>query len=239
MSTTQLSNDTVTGAAGAVAVPMRLEVVVVPVADVERAKSFYATAGTSPRRRPAGRGRSAGLIDRLRRGLRQRSTSRRCSCIDCGPGAADRRNRSAACTPRFTTRVTSSSRAAGTDARRARHRHQPRAAVARTGDEMPRISRNASNRPQTADYCPAQRRSKTPGFPAVSLSFEAFGRTTENRGVPGSSPGVATRNPHSCGIYCFSDRSGVAINGYSIGYLGRVYFELETESPVLINVRAC
>src|SRR5215207_8337935 len=58
-------------------------------------------------------------------------------------------------TPRFTTRVTSSSRAAGTDARRARHRHQPRAAVARTGDEMPRISRNASNRPQTADYCPA------------------------------------------------------------------------------------
>ena len=44
-------------------------------------------------------------------------------------------------------------------------------------------------------------------------------------------------NPHSCGIYCFSDRSGVAINGYSIGYLGRVYFELETESPVLVRVR--
>src|SRR5215212_5450244 len=45
MSTTQLSNDTVTGAAGAVAVPMRLEVVVVPVADVERAKSFYQGLG--------------------------------------------------------------------------------------------------------------------------------------------------------------------------------------------------
>jgi len=44
-------------------------------------------------------------------------------------------------------------------------------------------------------------------------------------------------NPHSCEIYCFSDRVGEAINGYSIGYLGLVYFELETESPVLISVR--
>ena len=40
MSDTQLSNDTATERAGPVAVPMRLEVVVVPVADVERAKSF-------------------------------------------------------------------------------------------------------------------------------------------------------------------------------------------------------
>jgi hypothetical protein len=76
-------------------------------------------------------------------------------------------------------------------------------------------------------------------FSRDCVSSHAFDVTTENRGVPGSSPGVATRNPHSCGIYCLSDRSGVAINGYSIGYLGRVYFELETESPVLINVRAC
>jgi len=29
----------------------------------------------------------------------------------------------------------------------------------------------------------------------------------------------------------------VAINGYSIGFLGPVYFELETESPVLVRVR--
>jgi len=217
MSGTQLSNDTATEPARAVALPTRLEVVVVPVADVERAKSFYATAGTSPRRRPAGRGRSAGLIDRLPRGLRQRSTSRRCSCIDCGPGAADRRNRSAACTPRFTTRVTSSSRAARTDARRARHRHQPRAAVARTGDEMPRISRNASNRPQTADYCPAQRRSK----PQVLQRFPCRSRLSAARLKIVVSP-VRVRvsplgNPHSCWIYCFSDRAGEAINGYSIG----------------------
>jgi len=40
MSSTQLSNDVATEASRAVAVPMRLEVVVVPVADVERAKSF-------------------------------------------------------------------------------------------------------------------------------------------------------------------------------------------------------
>ena len=45
MSSTQLSNDTATEPAGAVAVPMRLEVVVVPVADVDRAKSFYQGLG--------------------------------------------------------------------------------------------------------------------------------------------------------------------------------------------------
>jgi hypothetical protein len=39
MSGTQLSNDTATEPAGAVALPTRLEVVVVPVADVERAKA--------------------------------------------------------------------------------------------------------------------------------------------------------------------------------------------------------
>ena len=62
-------------------------------------------------------------------------------------------------------------------------------------------------------------------------------RTTENRGVPGSSPGLAIAIPHSCRIYCFSKRAGQAINGYAIGYLGPVYFELETESSVLISVR--
>jgi hypothetical protein len=42
-------------------------------------------------------------------------------------------------------------------------------------------------------------------------------------------------NPHGCGIYCFSDCVGEAIIGYSIGLLAPVYFELETESPVLIG----
>jgi hypothetical protein len=60
---------------------------------------------------------------------------------------------------------------------------------------------------------------------------------TENRGVPGSSPGLATRTPHSCVIYCFSDRVSKAINGTRLGTWARVYCELETESPVLISVR--
>ena len=39
MSNTQLSNDTATKASGAAAVPLRPEVVVMPVADVDRANS--------------------------------------------------------------------------------------------------------------------------------------------------------------------------------------------------------
>src|SRR5215210_3733236 len=45
MSSTQPSSEAATQASGAVAVPMRLEVVVVPVADVDRAKSFYQGLG--------------------------------------------------------------------------------------------------------------------------------------------------------------------------------------------------
>jgi catechol 2,3-dioxygenase-like lactoylglutathione lyase family enzyme len=45
MSSTQPSNDTATEPSGAVGVPMRLEVVVVPVADTDRAKSFYQRLG--------------------------------------------------------------------------------------------------------------------------------------------------------------------------------------------------
>jgi catechol 2,3-dioxygenase-like lactoylglutathione lyase family enzyme len=45
MSGTQLSSDAATEASGATAVPMRLEVVVVPVAHVDRAKSFYQGLG--------------------------------------------------------------------------------------------------------------------------------------------------------------------------------------------------
>jgi hypothetical protein len=37
-----------------------------------------------------------------------------------------------------------------------------------------------------------RRRGRKPEcFPGISRSFEAFARTTENRGVPGSSPGLA------------------------------------------------
>jgi catechol 2,3-dioxygenase-like lactoylglutathione lyase family enzyme len=45
MSSTQLSSDAVNDAARAAAVPMRLEVVVLPVADVDRAKAFYGGLG--------------------------------------------------------------------------------------------------------------------------------------------------------------------------------------------------
>jgi catechol 2,3-dioxygenase-like lactoylglutathione lyase family enzyme len=45
MNTKQLSNDAATEAPNAVAVPMRLEAVVVPVADVDRANRFYQRLG--------------------------------------------------------------------------------------------------------------------------------------------------------------------------------------------------
>jgi catechol 2,3-dioxygenase-like lactoylglutathione lyase family enzyme len=45
MSSTQLSTDAATIAPGAAAVPARLEVVVLPVADADRAKRFYASIG--------------------------------------------------------------------------------------------------------------------------------------------------------------------------------------------------
>ena len=45
MSSTQLSSDTALEAAGDTPVPLRLEVVVLPVADVDRAKSFYQGLG--------------------------------------------------------------------------------------------------------------------------------------------------------------------------------------------------
>jgi len=45
MSSTQLSGDAATEASGAAAVPLRFEVAVLPVADVDRAKSFYEGLG--------------------------------------------------------------------------------------------------------------------------------------------------------------------------------------------------
>jgi catechol 2,3-dioxygenase-like lactoylglutathione lyase family enzyme len=45
MSTTQVSSDTATEATGAAPVPLRLEVVTLPVSDVDRAKAFYLSLG--------------------------------------------------------------------------------------------------------------------------------------------------------------------------------------------------
>ena len=45
MSSTQASDDTATEASGATAVPMRFEVTVLPVADDDRAKTFYERLG--------------------------------------------------------------------------------------------------------------------------------------------------------------------------------------------------
>src|SRR3954451_23625241 len=45
MSTTQVSSDGATDAAGATGVPMRFEVTTLPVADVDRAKAFYQSLG--------------------------------------------------------------------------------------------------------------------------------------------------------------------------------------------------
>jgi len=48
MSSTQLSGDAATEASGAAAVPLRFEVAVLPVADVDRAKAFYEGLGWRP-----------------------------------------------------------------------------------------------------------------------------------------------------------------------------------------------
>ena len=45
MSSTQLSNDTATQAAGVATAPARFEVTTLPVADVDRAKAFYQGLG--------------------------------------------------------------------------------------------------------------------------------------------------------------------------------------------------
>jgi catechol 2,3-dioxygenase-like lactoylglutathione lyase family enzyme len=45
MSSTQTSSDAATGASGVAAIPMRLEVTTLPVADVDRAKAFYQRLG--------------------------------------------------------------------------------------------------------------------------------------------------------------------------------------------------
>src|SRR5215204_7020972 len=45
MGNTQANSDTATGASGAAPVPLRLEVVTLPVSDVDRAKRFYQSLG--------------------------------------------------------------------------------------------------------------------------------------------------------------------------------------------------
>jgi hypothetical protein len=63
-------------------------------------------------------------------------------------------------------------------------------------------------------------------FRCKLATFARGGLAAENRGVPGSSPGLATLKPHSRGIYCFSDCADEAINGYSIGFLGAGVFRV-------------
>ena len=60
MSRKQLSSEAATGVASARTVDMKLEVVVVPVSDVDRAKHFYAGAGLAARRRLRRRRRTSG-----------------------------------------------------------------------------------------------------------------------------------------------------------------------------------
>ena len=79
---------------------------------------------------------------------------------------------------------------------------RPSTGVARTGDETPLISRTTSKRPQTADNEVSRKRTKNPVLPGISPPFEAFDRTTENRGVPGSSPGLAIANPRGHWMLC-------------------------------------
>ena len=102
--------------------------------------------------------------------------------------------------------------------------------------------------PVTADLTPAEARYRPglagePELPPSRLDrrhgeiAQLVEHTTENRGVPGSSPGLATRKPAYLRDLLLLGPVGEAINGYSIGHQGPVYFELETESPVLISVR--
>ena len=56
---------------------------------------------------------------------------------------------------------------------------------------MPRISRKREQNTANCGLLPSADEVKLVCFPGISRSFEAFDRTTENRGVPGSSPGLA------------------------------------------------
>src|SRR5215218_3651372 len=65
----------------------------------------------------------------------------------------------------------------------------------RLGDERRPISRIGEERPEFADFSPIEHVAQCSDFAGISRSFESLHRTTENRGVPGSSPGLAIRNP--------------------------------------------
>jgi hypothetical protein len=63
------------------------------------------------------------------------------------------------------------------------------------GDERPRISRINEQSPESANFRAEEPVTQSRLFAGVSGPFERRDRTTENRGVPGSSPGLAIRNP--------------------------------------------
>ena len=75
----------------------------------------------------------------------------------------------------------------------------------------------------------------TTGRPGIAGSYGAVRADSDPRLKIVVSP-VRVRvsplaNPHSCGIYCFSDRVGEAINGYSIGYLGPGVLRVRDRKP--------
>jgi hypothetical protein len=65
----------------------------------------------------------------------------------------------------------------------------------RPGDEATLVSRTDEERPEFATFRDPRMPSQVRIFTGVSASFERRDRTTENRGVPGSSPGLAILNP--------------------------------------------
>jgi hypothetical protein len=61
----------------------------------------------------------------------------------------------------------------------------------RLGDEQRPISRIGEERPEFADFPSIEEFARIGRFAGISRPFESRDRTTENRGVPGSSPGLA------------------------------------------------
>jgi hypothetical protein len=68
---------------------------------------------------------------------------------------------------------------------------RPATVVAALGDEAPSISRIGVTGTEFANIRPSAARTEIAVFAGVSGPFESFDCTTENRGVPGSSPGLA------------------------------------------------
>jgi hypothetical protein len=63
------------------------------------------------------------------------------------------------------------------------------------GDEVALVSRIGEERPEFANFRLLEPTPRFDAFAGDPKPFEGPDRTTENRGVPGSSPGLAIRNP--------------------------------------------